>query len=225
MTKGNFRPEPQWSRRGELRQGNGDRALANAPSRYFNPRFQKQAVKLAPCQLYITDQLDEMLETVLGSCVAACIRDPLAGVAEINHFMLPSTDDPRSGDLSSMLRYGNHSMDMLIEGLLHRGGREERLEVKVFGGANVMSGPMVGEANADWGSALSPYAQFAGRGSPFGGRFAEGASLFSRHRRRLDASDRVAGRLAGGNPPRAGVPTQTLGGQASGLEHQLIELW
>ncbi len=150
MTKGNFRPEPQWSRRGELRQGNGDRALANAPSRYFNPRFQKQAVKLAPCQLYITDQLDEMLETVLGSCVAACIRDPLAGVAGINHFMLPSTDDPRSGDLSSMLRYGNHSMDMLIEGLLHRGGREERLEVKVFGGANVMSGPMVGEANADW---------------------------------------------------------------------------
>ncbi len=100
--------------------------------------------------MYITDQLDEMLETVLGSCVAACIRDPVVGVAGINHFMLPSTNEPRSSDLMTMLRYGNHSMDLLIEGLLRRGARSERLEVKVFGGANVMPGPVVGEANADW---------------------------------------------------------------------------
>lgn len=124
--------------------------ITNGPSRYFSRKFQKQAVKLAPCQMYITDQLDEMLETVLGSCVAACIRDPVVGVAGINHFMLPSTNEPRSSDLMTMLRYGNHSMDLLIEGLLRRGARSERLEVKVFGGANVMPGPVVGEANADW---------------------------------------------------------------------------
>lgn len=124
--------------------------IKNGPSHYFSQKFQKKAVKLAPCQMYITDQLDEMLETVLGSCVAACIRDPVAGIAGINHFMLPSTNEPRSNDLMTMLRYGNHSMDLLIEGLLLRGARSERLEVKVFGGANVMPGPVVGEANADW---------------------------------------------------------------------------
>lgn len=124
--------------------------FSNTPSRYFSQRFQKHAVKLAPCQLYITDQLDEMLETVLGSCVAACIRDSEAGVAGINHFMLPSTTAPRSDDIMTMLRYGNHSMDLLIEGLIRRGARQGRLEIKVFGGANVMPGPVVGEANADW---------------------------------------------------------------------------
>lgn len=124
--------------------------LSDGPSHYFSQKFQKNAVKLAPCQLYITNILDEMLETVLGSCVAACIRDPLAGIAGINHFMLPSTPAPRSDDLMTMLRYGNHSMDLLIEGLLRRGARRERLEIKIFGGANVMPGPVVGEANADW---------------------------------------------------------------------------
>jgi len=124
--------------------------MQNGPSRYFSQKFQKQAVKLAPCQLYITKNLEEILETVLGSCVSACIRDPLAGVAGINHFMLPSTNEPRSNDLSSMLRYGNHSMDLLIEGLLNCGARRERLEIKVFGGANVMAGPVVGDANTDW---------------------------------------------------------------------------
>ena len=135
----------------------------NGPSHYFSQRFQKQAVKLAPCQMYITDKLDEMLETVLGSCVAACIRDPIAGVAGINHFMLPTTREPRSNDLMTMLRYGNHSMDLLIEGLLRSGAKTERLEVKVFGGANVMTGPVVGEANADWVSALSARPQTSDR--------------------------------------------------------------
>ena len=27
--------------------------------------------------------------TVLGSCISACIRDPVAGVGGMNHFMLP----------------------------------------------------------------------------------------------------------------------------------------
>jgi chemotaxis protein CheD len=144
------------SRQGELLQHFEEKRRSTSdengsgPSRYFSQKFQKQAVKLAPCQLYITDKLDEMLETVLGSCVAACIRDPQAGIAGINHFMLPTTDEPRSNDLMTMLRYGNHAMDLLIEGLLLRGAKRERLEVKVFGGANVMPGPVVGEANAVW---------------------------------------------------------------------------
>jgi chemotaxis protein CheD len=124
--------------------------LPNLPSRYFSERFQKPAVKLAACQLYITHEMGEMLETLLGSCVAACIRDPLAGVAGINHFMLPETSQPRTSDLTATLRYGNHAMDMLIEGLLSRGAKRERLEIKVFGGANVTVGPKVGISNATW---------------------------------------------------------------------------
>ncbi|MDR3436890.1 hypothetical protein [Telmatospirillum sp.] len=154
MTKGKIHEPPHWPQKSEPKPrheaATSLTAGGDVPSRYFSQKFQRQAVKLAPCQLYVTLQLDELLETVLGSCVAACIRDPIAGVAGINHFMLPSTAVPRSSDLTMMLRYGNHSMDLLIEGLLRRGAHMDRLEVKLFGGANVMSGPTVGDANVDW---------------------------------------------------------------------------
>lgn len=120
------------------------------PCRYFSQKFQKPAVKVGPCQLYITRQMDEVLETILGSCIAACVRDPAAEVAGINHFMLPETHQPRSDEAMASLRYGNHAMDMLIEGLIRRGAQKERLEIKVFGGANVTTGPQVGFSNATW---------------------------------------------------------------------------
>ncbi|HLN24736.1 MAG TPA: chemoreceptor glutamine deamidase CheD [Patescibacteria group bacterium] len=119
-------------------------------SRYFDPSFRIHVVKVLPCQLYFTRQTDEMIATILGSCVSACVRDPVAQVAALNHFMLPETAQPRSADLIATLRYGNHSMDMLIEGLLARGARLERLEIKVFGGGNVTMGPGIGEENANW---------------------------------------------------------------------------
>jgi len=117
-------------------------------SRYFDPSIGIHVVKVLPCQLYVTRQTDEMIATILGSCVAACVRDPVAQVAAMNHFMLPETAQPRSSDQTLTLRYGNHSMDMLIEGLLARGARTERLEIKVFGGGNVTMGPGIGEDNA-----------------------------------------------------------------------------
>ena len=46
-------------------------------------------VKVFPGEYYLTDRSDEILVTVLGSCVAACIRDPFAGIGGMNHFMLP----------------------------------------------------------------------------------------------------------------------------------------
>lgn len=92
-----------------------------------------------------------MLLTVLGSCVAACIRDPVAGVGGMNHFMLPESPDGRWGRASFSLRYGNFAMEQLINDLLRQGGRRERMEVKVFGGARI--GPEtsgIGERNADY---------------------------------------------------------------------------
>lgn len=77
--------------------------------------------------------------TVLGSCVSACIRDPEVGVGGMNHFMLPSSDQGAWGCASSSLRYGNFAMERLINDVLTRGGRRERLEAKVFGGARLLS--------------------------------------------------------------------------------------
>lgn len=57
--------------------------------RYRDPRFDIIAVKVFPGEHYVT-HANEMLVTVLGSCVSACIRDPVAEVGGMNHFMLPN---------------------------------------------------------------------------------------------------------------------------------------
>jgi chemotaxis protein CheD len=104
---------------------------------YFDPKFNAQALKVLPGEYLVTDR-DVMLETVLGSCVSACMRDPLAGVGGMNHFMLPETEN--TGAASESARYGGYAMEMLINELLKRGASRSRLETKVFGGGAVLPG-------------------------------------------------------------------------------------
>ena len=72
-----------------------------------------------------------VLTTLLGSCVAACLRDPVAEVGGMNHFLLPG------GSGSEGMQYGVHAMELLVNALLKRGARRERLEAKLFGGARI----------------------------------------------------------------------------------------
>jgi chemotaxis protein CheD len=95
------------------------------------------AAKILPGQFYVTG--GEAVVTVLGSCVAACIRDPVAGVGGMNHFMLPVRPGSHEGPLSAATRYGNHAMECLINDILRLGGRRSNLEAKVFGGARVLA--------------------------------------------------------------------------------------
>ena len=98
-----------------------------------------QAVKVMPGGYYVTTHVDEVMVTVLGSCVAACIRDPELGIAGMNHFMLPAHPRQDIGSTTERMRYGVHAMEVLINELLASGSRREGLEVKVFGGANMRS--------------------------------------------------------------------------------------
>ncbi len=94
-------------------------------------------VKLFPGEYYVTRRSDEVLVTVLGSCVSACIRDPHVGVAGMNHFLLPQNDSGSWGKDAQSTRFGNFAMEKLINELIKAGCARERLEVKVFGGGNV----------------------------------------------------------------------------------------
>jgi chemotaxis protein CheD len=96
---------------------------------------------------YVTDDPEVMLTTILGSCVAACLRDPGTGIGGMNHFLLPDND---SGD-GAALRFGAHAMELLINDILRRGGKRNRLEAKLFGGGRMFDGLTdVGEANANF---------------------------------------------------------------------------
>ena len=77
-----------------------------------------------------------VVRTVLGSCIAACLRDPRTGIAGMNHFMLPA--HPNGGGEESPTRYGVHAMELLIGRIQRLGGERGRLEAKIFGGGHVL---------------------------------------------------------------------------------------
>ena len=123
-----------------------------AQNLYFDQSLEIGAAKLLPGEYYVTDE-DMVLVTVLGSCVAACIRDRLSGVGGMNHFMLPDESPDLEGPYGASARYGVYAMEILINSLLKLGAHRSLLEAKVFGGGNVLPGltvANVGQRNADF---------------------------------------------------------------------------
>lgn len=124
-----------------------------SPKRRFLDRKSGHViVKVFQGECYVTDQ-DEILSTILGSCIAACVRDPIVGVGGMNHFLLPQGQNggssAKQSDAGAAMRYGNFSMEKLINEIMKRGGDRRRLEAKVFGGGNVLrSGMNIGHSNA-----------------------------------------------------------------------------
>ncbi|RKP45627.1 chemoreceptor glutamine deamidase CheD [Trinickia fusca] len=126
--------------------------LPIATNLYFDNHFNRRGVKLLPNEFYTTSE-DMVLVTVLGSCVAACIHDRTAGIGGMNHFMLPDDGDQPAQAASDSMRYGAYAMEVLINELIKMGGRRERFEAKVFGGAAVLAGMTtinIGDRNAEF---------------------------------------------------------------------------
>ncbi len=109
----------------------------------------EKSIRVQPGQYYVTDHANAMIVTVLGSCVAACIRNPRTGFGGMNHFMLPESEGGDWAGLSAQMRYGNYAMETLINEVLKSGCRREDLEIKLLGGANMFDGAgTVGTQNA-----------------------------------------------------------------------------
>ncbi len=106
-----------------------------ATNLYHDRNFDSPAAKILPGEYFVTEK-EMVLVTVLGSCVAACIRDTESGIGGMNHFMLP--DEGGKDVVSNSARYGTYAMEVLINHLLKSGARRNRLEAKVFGGGAVL---------------------------------------------------------------------------------------
>jgi chemotaxis protein CheD len=112
--------------------------------RYWDPSLSHWNAKILPGEFYVT-RSEEVITTVLGSCISACIRDPGAQVGGMNHFMLP--EDSSSGDGNRWLdpktglatRYGSHAMESLINELLKLGASRSRFEIKLFGAGRILA--------------------------------------------------------------------------------------
>lgn len=131
---------------------NYDSNVHLAPNIYFDRHFERQAVKILPGEYYVTNG-DKLIVTVLGSCVAVCLRDKITGVGGMNHFLLPNDGSNQTGLLTESARYGVFAMEILINHLIKMGANRSRFEAKVFGGGNVLRGMTVnnvGQRNAEF---------------------------------------------------------------------------
>jgi chemotaxis protein CheD len=123
--------------------------------RWFDPTFKIMAVKVLPGEHYVSTAGQEMIVTVLGSCVAACVWDTRLKIGGMNHFMLPDGGSGQDVPVDKAMRFGNFAMEELINDVLRRGARRDSLEIKVFGAGNVLPGlgnatSTVGDRNSEF---------------------------------------------------------------------------
>jgi len=107
--------------------------------RFWDNPHALWAARLLPGEFYVTRN-DEMITTVLGSCISACVRDPSTGVGGMNHFMLPvaTSGDSAWSKLGLETRFGVAAMEQTINEVLKLGARRENLEFKLFGGGKII---------------------------------------------------------------------------------------
>jgi len=93
----------------------------------------RSRIYLHPGELFASAQRSAV-STILGSCVAVCLWDPIAKIGGINHYLLPLWTG--QGAVSS--RFGDIAVQALLNKLLELGGQKSRLQAKLFGGACVI---------------------------------------------------------------------------------------
>lgn len=110
---------------------------------FHDQHFKYNAAKVLPGEYFVAQE-DLVIQTVLGSCIAACIWDSRLRIGGMNHFMLPEGGGDTSG------RYGSYAMELLINELVKMGSSRDYMQAKVFGGGAVIAGMTsmnVGERN------------------------------------------------------------------------------
>jgi len=75
-----------------------------------------------------------MINTILGSCVAVCLYDPVLQIGGMNHYMLPLWN----GNGLASPKYGNIAIEKLIASMEMKGAARNRIYAKVFGGGEVL---------------------------------------------------------------------------------------
>lgn len=106
--------------------------------RRFSNKYGREIYEIFTGEYYVTNREDIIMQTLLGSCIAVCLRDNIVGVTGINHFMLPGKANLEKIEIDEDARYGINSMELMINAMMKKGASRTRLEAKVFGGGKVM---------------------------------------------------------------------------------------
>ena len=109
--------------------------MANKATSQLKTRSNRVVVNINIGDYYASKE-PEIIRTVLGSCVAVCLFDPVNQIGGMNHILLPGKPDLKHFDASA--RYGINAMELLINNILNLGGKKRFLTAKAFGGGHVL---------------------------------------------------------------------------------------
>lgn len=118
---------------------------------YYETKINNAVCPVLPGHHKVIHTAGLALTTLLGSCVAACIRDKNSTTGGMNHFLLPTGG--AHGGICYSTRYGVNAMEVLINDILGNGASKSQLEIKVFGGADLIptqGSPSIGQRNSDF---------------------------------------------------------------------------
>lgn len=120
-------------------------------NRYYDSHFQRQIVTIYPGEFFSTVG-DELISTVLGSCISVTLFDERNAFGGINHFMYASASHALDDNPEMKGRYGEFAVQLLLDDMLKKGADRNALQAKIFGGSNVFnlppgSGIQVGDTN------------------------------------------------------------------------------
>ena len=85
-------------------------------------------VNIVQGEYYMSGDPNLVITTLLGSCIAVCLYDPLAQIGGMNHFLLPG--EAEAVQRQGSHRYGVHLMELLINSMLKAGASRNRLAGK-----------------------------------------------------------------------------------------------
>lgn len=88
---------------------------------------------LLPGTIFVSQEEAE-ITTILGSCVAVCLWDPITKIGGMNHYLLPLWN----GEGLPTPKYGNVAIPKLLQKVKEMGANMSTLQAKVFGGAAVL---------------------------------------------------------------------------------------
>lgn len=107
-------------------------------NRYWDKSNKHYVAKILPGEFYVSRN-DEMITTVLGSCISVCAFDAYSGIGGMNHFMLPDSGGESTDILSKSFRFGDVAMERMINEMLKAGARANNIVYKAFGGGKMLA--------------------------------------------------------------------------------------
>lgn len=106
--------------------------------RNYNSKFKNNVVNIIVGEYYATKK-EEIISTLLGSCVSVCLIDDINKVYGMNHFLLPGNLTSKELYIDNSARFGVHSMELLIGSMQKMGAERNAFKAKVFGGGKILN--------------------------------------------------------------------------------------